>query len=94
MAGPRRCVATHWQAMSRPAGHPDDESRSVLQRTDWRGITGNKMSETKQERDMQDGMISMIGKAGVWIDHRRALIVLMTPRGEANESSSRRSKSS
>jgi hypothetical protein len=31
---------------------------------------------------MQAGMISMMGKAGVWIDHRRALIVLMTPAGE------------
>ena len=31
---------------------------------------------------MQGGTISMVGKAGVWIDHRRALIVLMTPTGE------------
>jgi len=31
---------------------------------------------------MQDGVMSVIGKAGVWIDHRRALIVLMTPTGE------------
>ena len=31
---------------------------------------------------MQDGTISMMNKAGVWIDHRRALIVLMTPTGE------------
>lgn len=31
---------------------------------------------------MQDGMRFMMGKAGVWIDHRRALIVLMTPTGE------------